>query len=135
MLDLIGFFIKFIFSGLLGAFCNYNRFNEEQENIQEDMNLMYISAIIGIIGMISTSFAKLVNNQNPAILMVIMVIASIFIAHTILKEMERKIGIREYFALIIGWYIGIGKILHGIFLLLVLVFFLLRFLENKDQEV
>ena len=37
MLEFIGFIIKFIFSGLFGAFCNYNRINVAEDDAQENI--------------------------------------------------------------------------------------------------
>ena len=63
-----------------------------------------------------------------------MILASLIIANTIIKEMNGKISVREVFALIIGWFVGVGNILNGILLVLFLIFFLSRFTENKNQE-
>jgi hypothetical protein len=129
MLEFIGFIIKLIFGGLLGGICNY----KPDENDQNTTS-MFTGAVIGIIATISISFANSIRDDNKSILIGIMVIASFVITKSILKEKNSKIGIREIFALIIGWFVGIGHILHGIVLVLFLIFFLSRFNENKNQE-
>ena len=129
MLEFIGFIIKLVFGGLLGGICNYNRMDADQE-----VSSMYTGAIIGIVGTISTSFAKSLGAEISGILMGFMIFSSLIIANTIIKEMNVKIGTREVFALMIGWFIGVGYILNGILLVLFLIFFLSRFTENKNQE-
>ena len=59
---------------------------------------------------------------------------NIFIFKTILEQQNVKIGIRELFALMIGWFVGIGNILHAIVLTIFLIFFLIRFTENKNED-
>ena len=130
MLEFIGFIIKIIFGGLLGGICNYNK--EESSN---EVSNLFTGALIGIIGTISTSFALSTNSDNSGFLLGIMIIASIFIFKTILEQQNAKIGIRELFALIIGWFVGIGNILHAIVLTIFLIFFLIRFTENKNEDV
>ena len=130
MLEFIGFIIKLVFGGLLGGICNYNRMDADQE-----VSSMYTGAIIGIVGTISTSFAKSLGAEISGILMGFMILSSLIIANTIIKEMNGKIGTREVFALIIGWFTGVGSILHGILIVLFLIFFLSRFTENKNQEM
>ena len=129
MLEFIGFIIKLVFGGLLGGICNYNRMDDDQE-----VSSIYTGAIIGIVGTISTSFAKSLGAEISGILMGFMILSSLIIANTIIKEMNGKIGTREVFALIIGWFTGVGSILHGILIVLFLIFFLSRFTENKNQE-
>ena len=129
MLEFIGFIIKLVFGGLLGGICNYNRMDADQK-----VSSMYSGAIIGIVGTISTSFAISLSDEISGILMGFMILSSLIIANTIIKEMNGKIGTREVFALIIGWCIGVGNILHGILIVLFLIFFLSRFTENKNQE-
>ena len=130
MLEFIGFIIKLIFGGLLGGVCNYNK--EESSN---EVSNLFTGALIGIIGTISTSFALSTNYNNSGFLLGIMIIASIFIFKTILEQQNAKIGIRELFALIIGWFVGIGNILHAIVLTIFLIFFLIRFTENKNEDL
>ena len=130
MLEFIGFIIKIIFGGLLGGICNYNK--EESSN---EVSNLFTGALIGIIGTISTSFALSTNSDNSGFLLGIMIIASIFIFKTILEQQNAKIGIRELFALIIGWFVGIGNILHAIVLTIFLIFFLIRFTENKNEDL
>ena len=129
MLEFIGFIIKLVFGGLLGGICNYYRMDADLE-----VSSMYTGAIIGIVGTISTSFAKSLSAEISGILMGFMILSSLIIANTIIKEMNGKIGTREVFALIIGWFIGVGNILHGILIVLFLIFFISRFKENKNQE-
>ena len=129
MFEFIGFIIKLVFSGLLGGICNYNR-----ENFNLESSSVFIGAIIGIIGSISTSFAKSAGDELSGFLMGTMIISSLIITKTIIKEMNANITIREIFALIIGWFIGIGSILQAIILVLFLIFFLTRFNENKNQD-
>jgi len=129
MLEFIGFIIKLIFGGLLGGICNYNQ-NETDQNTTS----MFTGAVVGIIGTISTSFALSTSGDNNSILIGFMIMASLFITKSILNEIDSRIGTREIFALIIGWFVGIGNILHGIVLVIFLIFFLSRFNENKNQE-
>ena len=129
MLEFIGFIIKLFFGGLLGGICNYNRMDADQK-----VSSMYSGAIIGIVGTISTSFAISLSDEISGILMGFMILSSLIIANTIIKEIYCKIGTLEVFALIIGWCIGVGNILHGILIVLFLIFFLSRFAENKNQE-
>ena len=130
MLEFIGFIIKLIFGGLLGGVCNYNR--EETSN---EVSNLFTGVLIGIIGTISTSFALSKNFDNSSFLLGIMIIASILLSKTILNQQNTKVGVREIFALIIGWFVGIGNILHAIVLTIFLIFFLIRFTENKNEEL
>ena len=130
MLEFIGFIIKLIFGGLLAGVCNYNQ--EESSNVVSNL---FTGALIGIIGTISTSFALSTNSDNSGFLIGIMIIASIFITKSILEQQNANIGIRELFSLIIGWFVGIGNILHAIVLTIFLIFFLIRFTKNKNEEI
>jgi len=129
MIEFIGFIIKLIFGGLLGGICSYNRLELSMEN-----SAMFRGGVIGIIGTITVSFGISAGEEFSGFLVGIMIIASIFIVKTILHEFKNKTGIREIFALLVGWFVGIGNILHAIVLTLFLVFFLIKFTENKNEE-
>ena len=62
----------------MGGICNYNRTDADPE-----VSSMYTGAIIGIVGTISTSFAKSLGDEISGILMGFMIFASLIIANTI----------------------------------------------------
>jgi hypothetical protein len=130
MIEFIGFIIKLIFGGLLGGICGYNRSDSQNES-----SAIFTGGIIGVIGTISTSFGISAGDNFSGFLLGMMVLASILISKTIMNEIGSKIGTREVFALIVGWFVGIGNILHGIVLTLFLIFFLIRFTENKNEKI
>ena len=131
MLEFIGFIIKLIFGGLLGAICNYDKDILSNNEVSH----LFSGALIGIIGTISTSFALSANPNNLGFLLGLMILASIFLFKTILDQLNIKIGIRELFSLIIGWFVGIGNIFHAIILTIFLIFFLIRFTENRNEDL
>ncbi|MAJ44214.1 MAG: hypothetical protein CMF96_05645 [Candidatus Marinimicrobia bacterium] len=130
MLDILGFIIKLIFGCLLGGICKYDK----KESFNE-ITSIFTGAMIGAIGTISTSFSLSLNIDNYSVLLGFMIISSIFTLKIILDQNNEEIGIRELFSLIVGWFVGVGNILHAIILTIFLIFFLIRFSENKEDDL
>ena len=129
MLDFISFIIKLIFGGLLGAVCNYNK------NKTNEIKDLFIGSFIGIIGTISTYFSMVFDSESLSFLIGSMIITSLYITKTFLDQNKIKMGINELIALFVGWFVGIGYILHGIILTLVLIFFLFNFMSKKSEDL
>ena len=129
MLDFISFIIKLIFGGLLGAVCNYNK------NKTNEIKDLFIGSFIGIIGTISTYFSMVFDSESLSFLIGSMIITSLYITKTFLEQNKIKMGINELIALFVGWFVGIGYILHGIILTLVLIFFLFNFMSKKSEDL
>ena len=129
MLDFLSFIIKLIFGGLLGAVCNYNK------NKTNEIKDLFIGSFIGIIGTISTYFSMVFDSESLSFLIGSMIITSLYITKTFLDQNKIKMGINELIALFVGWFVGIGYILHGIILTLVLIFFLFNFMSKKSEDL
>lgn len=129
MLDFLSFIIKLIFGGLLGAVCNYNK------NKTNEIKDLFIGSFIGIIGTISTYFSMVFDSESLSFLIGSMIITSLYITKTFLEQNKIKMGINELIALFVGWFVGIGYILHGIILTLVLIFFLFNFMSKKSEDL
>jgi hypothetical protein len=129
MLDFLSFIIKLIFGGLLGAVCNYNK---DKTNEIKDL---FIGSFIGIIGTISTYFSMVFDSESLSFLIGSMIITSLYITKTFLEQNKIKMGINELIALFVGWFVGIGYILHGIILTLVLIFFLFNFMSKRSEDL
>lgn len=129
MLDFISFIIKLIFGGLLGAVCNYNK------NKTNEIKDLFIGSFIGIIGTISTYFSMVFDSESLSFLIGSMIITSLYITKTFLDQNKIKMGINELIALFVGWFVGIGYILHGIILTLFLTFFLFNFISKRSEDL
>ena len=129
MLDFLSFIIKLIFGGLLGAVCNYNK------NKTNEIKDLFIGSFIGIIGTISTYFSMVFDSESLSFLIGSMIITSLYITKTFLEQNKIKMGINDLIALFVGWFVGIGYILHGIILTLVLIFFLFNFMSKKSEDL
>ncbi|MED5474986.1 MAG: hypothetical protein VX770_03060 [Candidatus Neomarinimicrobiota bacterium] len=129
MLDFLSFIIKLIFGGLLGAVCNYNK------NKTNEIKDLFIGSFIGIIGTISTYFSMVFDSESLSFLIGSMIITSLYITKTFLEQNKIKMGINELIALFVGWFVGIGYILHGIILTLVLIFFLFNFMSKRSEDL
>lgn len=129
MLDFLSFIIKLIFGGLLGAVCNYNK------NKTNEIKDLFIGSFIGIIGTISTYFSMVFDSESLSFLIGSMIITSLYITKTFLEQNKIKMGINDLIALFVGWFVGIGYILHGIILTLVLIFFLFNFMSKRSEDL
>lgn len=129
MLDFISFIIKLIFGGLLGAVCNYNK------NKTNQIKDLFIGSFIGIIGTISTYFSMVFDSESLSFLIGSMIITSLYITKTFLDQNKIKMGINELIALFVGWFVGIGYILHGIILTLFLTLFLFNFKSKRSEDL
>ena len=129
MLDFISFIIKLIFGGFLGAVCNYNK------NKTNQIKDLFIGSFIGIIGTISTYFSMVFDSESLSFLIGSMIITSLYITKIFLDQNKIKMGINELIALFVGWFVGIGYILHGIILTLFLIFFLFNFISKRSEDL
>ena len=115
MLSFISFIIKLILAGFFSGLCRY------QHNNESNGKNVIITSIIGIIGASTIIFTLSIDNSFSGSLIGSGLISSLLISFIILKENNLKPGVREVFALQIGWFIGAGKIGYALVLLFLLI--------------
>ena len=130
MLSFISFIIKLILAGFFSGLCRY------QHNNERNGKNVIITSIIGIIGASTIIFTLSIDNSFSGSLIGSGLISSLLISFIILKENNLKPGVREVFALQIGWFIGAGKIGYALVLLFLLILIInqLTVLYEKSES-
>lgn len=130
MLTFIAFIIKIILAGILAGLCHYKHTGESNGND------VIRSSLIGIVAASSVAFAISIGETISGTLVGTGMIVSAFLVYILLKEHSLILGIREIFALQIGWFTGAGKIGHALVLLLFLIVILnqLNSITEKSES-
>ena len=130
MLDLLAFIIKLILAGVFSGLCRYR---QTGESIGKDV---IRTSLIGVTAAATIVLSgSIFDEQTPTVLIGVGMLVSIVLVYVLIKEDNRSIGVRDIFALQIGWFTGVGKIGYALVMLifLIVIYNQLTSLENTSD--
>lgn len=128
MLTFLAFIIKIILAGVFAGLCRYQRSGESsgQDVIR--------TSLIGIVAASSMALAISIGESPSGALVGIGLLVSLCLGYILLKEHNTTPGIRDIFALQIGWFTGAGKIGYALVLLIFLILILNQIVSISEKS-